>query len=60
MTAAKIAGVALVASPFAAFTGYMIHDGGWTAALSVWGIVLVVAVIIGIGFVLIERGKEPT
>ncbi len=48
MTIKQIIGLLLVLSPFIALTIFMVKQSGWSVALGVWGIVVVIlAVVVG-------------
>jgi hypothetical protein len=42
-------GAVVLAAPFVALTWGMFHDGGWRAALVVWGIVLGTMGVLALG-----------
>jgi hypothetical protein len=49
----KLIGAILVSSPFWGLTVFMVQDGGWALALSVWGAFLGVVTVVGLGVYLL-------
>lgn len=53
MTATQYFGVALLLSPLAAITGWMIYDAGLRVALQVWAFTAVVIIVVVAGSILV-------